>query len=389
MHMPQKVSEVMTADFPTVLEDEPLTKVLGFFADKGVDVVVVVSRDSGRVIGVVTKRSVLKPNINPSQVSAKSLAVKTQKISPDDPLEKAAAAMLEKNIKALPVLENGKPIAIVKAVDVVLGARGMLKDVLVNDVMTKQVITVDAEETIGKAVALMRDEGVSRLPVLNRGLLAGIVTVTDIAEKVLKPRMKSSWGDVAGEKVRTLSNPVKSIMTRDVVTASPGEKLVDAVERMKQYGFSCLVVAERKRVVGIITLMDALGPLAKRGVGERAGIAVEVSYKLDRVDVDDKERVLETANRFVQRFRKALGQGVLSLYFKEHKEKHGDLRLIHCRARLNSDRYQFVGVGEAWRPDLAARTALKIIERKLIVQKELAAKYPFGREFLESLEEYY
>jgi predicted transcriptional regulator len=40
----QKVSEVMTADFPTVLEDEPLTKVLGFFADKGVDVVVVVSR---------------------------------------------------------------------------------------------------------------------------------------------------------------------------------------------------------------------------------------------------------------------------------------------------------------------------------------------------------
>jgi CBS domain-containing protein len=235
--MPQKVSEVMTADFPTVLEDEPLTKVLGFFADKGVDVVVVVSRDSGRVIGVVTKRLVLKPNINPSQVSAKSLAVKTQKISPDDPLEKAAAAMIERNIKALPVLENGKPIAIVKAVDLVLGARGMLKDVLVNDVMTKQVITVDAEETIGKAVALMRDEGVSRLPVLNRGLLAGIVTVTDIAEKVLKPRMKSSWGDVAGEKVRTLSNPVKSIMTRDVVTASPGEKLVDAVERMKQYGF--------------------------------------------------------------------------------------------------------------------------------------------------------
>ena len=379
------VSEVMTADFPKVFDDEPATKVLGVFAEKGVDVVVVVSRGSGNILGVTTKRSLLKPNLNPSQVLARTIAVKVPRIQPDDPLEKVATVMIEKNLKALPVLEDSKPVALVRAVDVVLGARSVLKDVLVGNVMTKQVITVEADDTIGKAIAVMRDEGVSRLPVVNRGLLAGIVTVTDVAEKVIKPRLKTSWGDVVGEKVRTLSNPVKSIMTRDVVTASPDEKLVDAVERMKEYGFSCLVVAERKRVVGIVTLMDALEPLAMRSIGEKAGIAVEVSYKMDRVDVDDKERVLDTAAKFVQRFRKALGNGVLSLYFKEHKEKHGDLRLIHCRARLNSDRYQFVGVGEAWRPDLAARTALKIIERKLIVRKELAAKYPFGREFLESL----
>jgi len=385
MPMSLTVSEVMTADFPKVFDDEPATKVLGVFAEKGVDVVVVVSRGSGNILGVTTKRSLLKPNLNPSQVLARTIAVKVPRIQPDDPLEKVATVMIEKNLKALPVLEDSKPVALVRAVDVVLGARSVLKDVLVGNVMTKQVITVEADDTIGKAIAVMRDEGVSRLPVVNRGLLAGIVTVTDVAEKVIKPRLKTSWGDVVGEKVRTLSNPVKSIMTRDVVTASPDEKLVDAVERMKEYGFSCLVVAERKRVVGIVTLMDALEPLAMRSIGEEAGIAVEVSYKMDRVDVDDKERVLDTAAKFVQRFRKALGNGVLSLYFKEHKEKHGDLRLIHCRARLNSDRYQFVGVGEAWRPDLAARTALKIIERKLIVRKELAAKYPFGREFLESL----
>ena len=385
MPMSLTVSEVMTADFPKVFDDEPATKVLGVFAEKGVDVVVVVSRGSGNILGVTTKRSLLKPNLNPSQVLARTIAVKVPRIQPDDPLEKVATVMIEKNLKALPVLEDSKPVALVRAVDVVLGARSVLKDVLVGNVMTKQVITVEADDTIGKAIAVMRDEGVSRLPVVNRGLLAGIVTVTDVAEKVIKPRLKTSWGDVVGEKVRTLSNPVKSIMTRDVVTASPDEKLVDAVERMKEYGFSCLVVAERKRVVGIVTLMDALEPLAKRSIGEEVGIAVEVSYKMDRVDVDDKERVLDTAAKFVQRFRKALGNGVLSLYFKEHKEKHGDLRLIHCRARLNSDRYQFVGVGEAWRPDLAARTALKIIERKLIVRKELAAKYPFGREFLESL----
>ncbi|MEM1965581.1 MAG: hypothetical protein QXH12_05650, partial [Candidatus Caldarchaeum sp.] len=139
------------------------------------------------------------------------------------------------------------------------------------------------------------------------------------------------------------------------------------------------------RVVGIFTLMDALEPVVAQLRETERNIVVEVSYKMERVAVEDKERVMEVADRFVKRFRKTLGNGVLSLYFKEHREKHGDMRLVHCRARLNSDRFQFVGVGEAWRADLAARTALKVIERQLLVRKELAARYPYGSEFLESL----
>ncbi|MCS6783931.1 MAG: CBS domain-containing protein, partial [Candidatus Caldarchaeum sp.] len=177
--------------------------------------------------------------------------------------------------------------------------------------------------------------------------------------------------------------------TRNVVTARENEKVIEAVERMKKNGFSCLVVAERNRVAGIVTLMDALEPIARQAEESLRPIVIEVSYKMDRIDVDDKKGVMEVADKFVQRFRKALGTGVLSLYFKEHREKHGDMRLIHCRARLNSDRHQFVGVGEAWRADLAARTALKTIERQFLVKKELAARYPFGNEFLMGLAESY
>ncbi|MEM2237266.1 MAG: CBS domain-containing protein [Candidatus Caldarchaeum sp.] len=383
------VADIMLTDFPRVYDSEPLTKVLGLFAEKKADVVVVQNKENDRLVGVVTKRSMLKPNLNPSKVPARTLAVKTPRLNPEDVLHKAAMFMVERNLKALPVTDSGKPLGLVTAADVVLNSQDALGKISVSKVMTREVITVDAKDTIGRAISVMRDEGVSRLPVLDRGRLVGIVTVTDIVEKVVKPRLKTSWGDVVGEKVRTLSNPVKSIMTRDVMTVQPSENIVEAVRRMKELGFSCLVVTERHRVVGIFTLMDALEPVVAQLQETERNIVVEVSYKMDRVDVDDKERVMEVADRFVKRFRKTLGNGVLSLYFKEHRERHGDLRLIHCRARLNSDRFQFVGVGEAWRPDLAARTALKVIERQFLVKKELASQYPFGREFFESLAESY
>ncbi|MEM4280693.1 MAG: CBS domain-containing protein [Candidatus Caldarchaeum sp.] len=383
------VADIMLTDFPRVYDNEPLTKVLGLFAEKKADVVVVQNKENDRLVGVVTKRSMLKPNLNPSKVPARTLAVKTPRLNPEDALHKAAKFMIERNMKALPVTDSGKPLGLVTVADVVLNSHDALRKISVSKVMTREVISIDAKDTIGRAISVMRDEGVSRLPVLDRERLVGIVTVTDIVEKVVKPRLKNSWGDVVGEKVRTLSNPVKSIMTRDVMTVQPSENIVEAVRRMKEHGFSCLVVTERHRVVGIFTLMDALEPVVAQLQETERNIVVEVSYKMDRVDVDDKERVMEVADRFVKRFRKTLGNGVLSLYFKEHRERHGDLRLIHCRARLNSDRFQFVGVGEAWRPDLAARTALKVIERQFLVKKELASQYPFGREFFESLAESY
>jgi len=379
------IEEIMLTDYPIVYGSDPLTKVLGFFSERVAEVVVVQDKVTGKLIGVVTKRAMLKPNLNPLKVPAKTLAVKTPRILPSHTVEETALRMVETNLKALPVTKDDKPVGLVTAADVVLSSKDTIENIEVGRVMTKDVITINVNDTIGRAISLMRDEGVSRLPVVDNGLLAGIVTVTDIVEKVIKPRMRTSWGEISGEKVRTLSNPVKGIMTRNVVTTTPYEKIVRAVEVMKSNSFSSLVVTERKRVVGIFTLMDALEPLAaKKAEGEKE-IVVEVSYRMEAVDPDVKASVMEAAERFVKKFKKALGNGVLSLYFKEHREKHGDLKLIHCRARLNSDKFQFVGIGENWRADLAAVAALKVIERQLLVKKELAAKYPFGKEFFEFL----
>ena len=383
------VEEIMRPEFEKVHVDDPLTKVSGIFASKDIPIVVVVE-DNDELYGVLTERVLLKPHLNIVEAKAGTLATKVPYITRDMSVYVVARRMVENNLKALPVTENKKPIGIVTVHEIAEATREILRRIRVRDVMTANPITVSLSDTIGKAISLMRENGISRLPVLNRNKLVGIVTVHDIIEKVIKPRERATRGEIVGEKAKTLSNKVKDIMSTPVYTATPDEPLTEALDKMRQHDISCLVVSRDASVEGIITMMDILTPLAELAEERKRGIAIQVSYsKLPTIPLEDKDRVMEIAERFVNKLEDSLGNGYLTLYFKEHKEKHGEMHLIHCRARLKTDKYQFVGTGEAWRADFAAREALSRIERQLLIRKELARRYPYADEILNQLVDFY
>ena len=56
---------------------------------------------------------------------------------------------------------------------------------------------------------------------------------------------------------------VREIMTTDVVTASPGERFKDLVERMLARTVSCLPVVDDGQLVGIVTSYDFLEASAR------------------------------------------------------------------------------------------------------------------------------
>jgi CBS domain-containing protein len=55
-----------------------------------------------------------------------------------------------------------------------------------------------------------------------------------------------------------LSIEAKEIMVSNVVTVSPDVSVKEAVDTMNRYGIGCLVVMEKKDVVGIVTERDLL-----------------------------------------------------------------------------------------------------------------------------------
>lgn len=380
-----RVGDVMRREVPLMGGEEPLSKAIGMFKEMAVPIVAVVD-ESGKPLGVVTERMALRSTLNVDAVKARSVALRAPILSTGDSLARAARLMLENNLKALLVEEDGKLVGTLTIEDIVqaLGDR-FYSRFKVRDVMTRDPITVSPDSTIGKALVLMRDNGISRLPVVEGDKLRGILTIHDIIVKVIQPKSRATRGEVSGEKIRTLSQRVREIMTPQVVTASPEESLSSAIKRMSQHDVSCLVVTYDKRVVGIITRADILEPVAALEEPERPPIYVQVSFKLKDVSEHEKQEVMGMAERYISKLGERLGTGYLLLHFKEHKEKHGEDRLIHCRARLNTDKIQLVGVGEAWTPAQAARVALDKIERQFLVMKEVAERYPYADEIFSRL----
>ena len=104
-------------------------------------------------------------------------------IGPNATVIDAIRFMDEKNVGALPVVENGKLVGIVSERDytrkVILKGRSS-KDTLVSDIMTKQVLTVNPSTSITECMRTMTDKRVRHLPVLDGTDLVGILSIGDV-----------------------------------------------------------------------------------------------------------------------------------------------------------------------------------------------------------------
>ncbi|MCS7103793.1 MAG: IMP dehydrogenase, partial [Candidatus Korarchaeum sp.] len=99
-------------------------------------------------------------------------------VSPEDSVEEAKRLMREHGISGLPVVVNGKLVGIVTRRDVYFAEESSL---MVKDIMTKDLITVGPEITPQEARKIMARYKIEKLPVVNNsGELIGLVTAKDV-----------------------------------------------------------------------------------------------------------------------------------------------------------------------------------------------------------------
>jgi CBS domain-containing protein len=99
----------------------------------------------------------------------------------------AARILLHNQIGALVVSEGGGVDGIVTETDVVeaVGAEHDIARLTVGQLMTREVVTVDAGATVETACERLRSNEVKKLPVTEDGDLVGIVTTTDVAHALV------------------------------------------------------------------------------------------------------------------------------------------------------------------------------------------------------------
>ena len=129
----------------------------------------------------------------------------------------------------------------------------------VRDWMTRNPITIDADESIVKALHLLKEKDVCRLPVLKDGKLVGLVT-----ERMLLTFSpgKSSALDAWEVHYLLAQTPVTAAMNPHPHTVTPDTDLADCAQIIHDRKLNGItVVDERGVLVGILTTTNALEAL--------------------------------------------------------------------------------------------------------------------------------
>jgi acetoin utilization protein AcuB len=141
---------------------------------------------------------------------------------------------------------------------------------LVKNWMTKEVVTIEVDDSMQLALTLMKEHKIRMLPVLQRGKLVGVVSDTDLK--------RSSASDATVLDVHEMLYLISKIKIKDIMTAEPFTVHPDlTVEETAQFLMEhkisgAPVVDEGGKVVGVITRDDlfkvliALSGLGRHGI---------------------------------------------------------------------------------------------------------------------------
>ena len=122
--------------------------------------------------------------------------------------------------------------------------------ILVKDIMTKVIISVNTETTVFQVAKMMEQSGIGAVLVKKDGHLSGILTDRDYATKIMSHNLSSDTS-------------VETVMSSPLVTINFDESISAAAERMTSKKIRKLAVTDNGNIIGLITSTDLVTQLTK------------------------------------------------------------------------------------------------------------------------------
>lgn len=153
--------------------------------------------DSGQLTGIVTTTDMLKVLKDCEEKVGSVLKRHVITVSPTDRIVHARRLMLDNEISGVVVVEEGEVVGMLTERDLMraLGRFKKLADryqhrrirnMLVGDVMTQDVKTLEVDATVADAARAMLENRISGIPVTEKGKLAGMVTKADLLKLLVE-----------------------------------------------------------------------------------------------------------------------------------------------------------------------------------------------------------
>ncbi|KAB1190588.1 CBS domain-containing protein [Haloferax sp. MBLA0076] len=375
------ISEIVSKEYVELPPDEQVSKLVGAFEDPTVQGVVV---RGDEFEGIVTRKQLATSHHQPEK-KLKSLVWHVPHLAPDEDVRNVAQLMLDSDSKFLPVFDGRELLGVVTADDILRAVTPFLDVATVEDVQTRNVVTVDPTSTFGEALHIFRENRITHLPVVEGETAVGILSLYDVVGLTVRPEQKSKGGDISGtdsfgggisssggrsrrggfgaregELQRMLDLPVRDVMTEPVRTIDPSATLDTAVEVMLTDGVSSLVVTTDGSPFGIVTKSDILDSLTWEAGGNQA---VQV-YGTDLLDDMSYAEIVDMVERLANKDQR---MNVLDakIHLHEHDEKLRGTPLLFARIRLHTDQGLYLASGEGYGASHAITQAREVLERQI------------------------
>jgi len=377
------IADIATSEYVEVDVDERLGKVRSIFERKNPKGIIVT--EDGEYAGVVTQKQLVQSHVE-DRTKVGGMSQNAPKIERTDDVRETARVLVESGIKVAPVFEAGKLWGVITDDDILEAVLDNLDALTVQQIYTESVISIDQDAQVGQAINKLRENGISRLPVIDEdGRLSGMVTRHDIVDVVVRDMDKSTRGERAGDVDRILDLPIYDIMNSPVETTTVSTSVEDAVRTMLEKDYAGLVVTPEEDdslVAGIITKTDVLRALT---FTEEEHLDVQITniklldtisrqdIRIDIEEVADKYREMQVHHAHVR--------------FHEHKEKLRGTPLIQCQIRLRTNKGQMAGSGEGYGAETAFNVALDKLQRNVLEQKSVESDEEYRGQVLRKLGE--
>ncbi|MHC4212341.1 MAG: CBS domain-containing protein [Planctomycetota bacterium] len=321
---PMRVArDIMNSEVKTLTLDHTTRRCLELMASLNIRHVPVVDapyEEEGKpcFIGIVSQRDVLRLNARETEetieqpVDPKALrqlliqivARKPKAVSLQSSIPEVISVMINNHIDMVPVLDEGDLAGIITTTDIIklffrieqavqqlfpesqndtsiidTTSEGSFEAAVlfpwcfrtIQEVMTKEVICLEPQDDIAKAIKVLQTEKFRHVPIVDvEGKLAGLVSDRDILRNLpfagkrppCPPKIFREHLFAVDPWDERHLQPLESIMVRRIFHISPCTRICDAAEILYREKISCLpVVNERGKVQGIITVTDLMRAL--------------------------------------------------------------------------------------------------------------------------------
>jgi len=377
------IADIATNEYVEVDAETRLGKIRSLFEQKNPKGLVVV--EDGEYAGVITQTQLLQSHVK-DDAKAAGLTRTAPRVERTADVRDVARLLVEGGVKIAPVFEADRLWGIVTADAILEAVLENLDAIDVSDILTEEVVTVETDTTLGRAISLLRENGVSRLPVVDeQNSLVGIVTTYDIVDVVIRRMDKPTRGDRSGDTDRVLDMPVYDVMSSPVETVPATATVRAAVETMLGNDYGGVVVTpagDDRRVVGVVTKTDVLRALSYT---EREQMDVQVT-NVSLLDSLTRETIREEIAGVAEKYQKMRVRHA-HVRFHEHKERLRGTPLIQCQIRLRTTQGQAAGTGEGYGASQAFRVAMDKLERRVLEAKGIQADEEYRGQLLRKLGE--